>query len=150
MTAAGILASVFSVFADSSVTVPFPADFRKWAVTKSFITGTESKAAGFHHYYANDKAMAGFATGKFPDGAVIVDERLAVEQHGGGSFEGKRLGIAVMMKDSQRYAETGGWSFDGAAGDSQTLGASAEKRAACYACHSKQKDRDFVFSTFCK
>ncbi len=55
-----------------------------------------------------------------------------------------------MMKDSQRYAETSGWGFDSALGDSQTLGAPAETRAACYACHSKQKDPDFVFSTFRK
>jgi len=148
--AAAVLAGALCVLADSSATVPFPADYRKWAVTKSFVASPESQTAGFHHYYANDKATEGFTTGKFPDGSVIVDERLEVEQHGGGSFEGKRLSIAVMRKDSHRYAETGGWGFDSALGDGQTLDASAEKRAACYACHSKQKDRDLVFSTFRK
>lgn len=146
--AIGLLADAFCVFADSRVTVPFPADYRKWAVTRSFIAGPGTKGAGFHHYYANDKALEGFATGTFPDGAAIVDERLAVEQRDGGSFEGKRIGIAVMMKDQRRYAETGGWGFDGAEGDSRTLGASAATQAACHSCHAKQKDRDFVFSTF--
>ncbi len=67
-----ILAGACSVFADSSATVPFPAGYRKWAVTKSFIASPKSKTAGFHHYYANGKATEGFTTGKFPDGSVIV------------------------------------------------------------------------------
>jgi hypothetical protein len=130
-------------------TVPFPSGYRTWAVTRSLIT-KEGPNAGFHHYYANPEAVEGFASGKFPDGAVLVDERLEVDQHGGDSFEGKRISIAVMRKDSRRYPETGGWGFDGALGDGQVLGAPADLRAACYGCHLKQKDHDFVFSTFRK
>jgi hypothetical protein len=148
--AVGILTDVFSVFANSSVAVPYPVDYRKWTVTKSFVAGPESKVAGFHHYYANDKALEGFTTGKFPDDSMIVDERVAVEQRGGSSFEGKRLSIAVMVKNSERYAETGGWGFDSTQGNSQTLDAPGEKRAACFSCHSQQKDHDFVFSAFRK
>jgi hypothetical protein len=148
--AIGVLADAFHAFADSSGAVPFPVDYRKWSVTRSFVAGPESQAAGFHHYYANDKALEGFTSGKFPDGSTIVDERLEAEPRGGGSFEGKRISVAVMMKDSRRYAETGGWGFDSTVGDSQTLGASIERRAACHSCHAKQKDRDFVFSTFRK
>ncbi len=146
--AAAILVSGFVVFAEGGGNVPYPVDYRKWAVTRSFVAPPDSRNAGFHHYYGNEKALEGFTTGKFPDGSVIVDERLEVEQRGGGSFEGKRISVAVMRKDSRRYAETGGWGFDSAAGESQTLAASAEVRAACYSCHSKQKDRDFVFSAF--
>jgi hypothetical protein len=148
--AVGILTNVFYVFADSSAVVPYPVNYRKWTVTKSFVAGPESKVAGFHHYYANDKALGGFATGKFPDGSVIVDERVEVEQRGGSSFEGKRLSIGVMVKNSRTYAETGGWGFDGTVGDSQTLDAPAEKRAACFSCHSQQENHDFVFSTIRK
>ncbi len=143
------LVCALTMSADSGQPVPFPAGYRTWTVTRSFIS-TEGPNAGFHHYYANPAALEGFAGGKFPDGAVLVDERLEVEQHGGGSFEGKRLSIAVMRKDSRAYSETGGWGFDAAAGDSQALSAPAEMRAACYGCHAKQKDRDLVFSTFRK
>jgi hypothetical protein len=73
-----------------------------------------------------------------------------LDQHGGDSFEGKRISIAVMRKDSRLYSETGGWGFDGTLGDSQVLSGPADMRATCYACHSKQKDHDFVFSTFRK
>lgn len=145
--AIAVLLCALALWADS--TVPYPAGYRTWAVTRSFI-GKDGPNAGFHHYYANPQALEGFATGKFPDGAVLVDERLEVDQNEKGSFEGKRLSIAVMRKDSGRYSETGGWGFDGALGDSQVLAGPANLRAACYACHAKQKDRDFVYSTFRK
>jgi len=144
------LAGALYLLAGSNEAVPYPAEYRKWAVTRSFVASPESPNSGFHHYYANDKAMVGFTTGSFPNGSVIVDERLEVEQHGADRFEGKRIGIAVMMKDDRQFAATGGWGFDGAKGDSPTLDASAEMRSACYSCHSKQKDRDFVFSSFRK
>jgi hypothetical protein len=143
------LVFAFVLLADPGQIVPYPAGYRTWTVTRSFIA-KEGPNAGFHHYYANAQALKGFTTGKFPDGAVLVDERLEVDEHGGGSFEGKRLSIAVMRKDSHRYAETGGWGFDGTLGDSQVLSAPANRRATCYACHSKQKDHDFVYSTFRK
>src|SRR2546426_266570 len=88
ITAIGVSVAAFHVFADSNATVRFPVDYRKWAVTRSYVAGPESQAAGFHHYYANEKALEGFTTGKFPNGSVIVDERLLVEQRGGNSFEG--------------------------------------------------------------
>jgi hypothetical protein len=143
------LGCALALLADSGQTVPFPAGYRTWTVTRSFIA-KEGPNGGFHHYYANPQAMEGFMAGKFPDGAVIVDERLEVDQHGGGSFEGKRISIAVMRKDSRQYSQTGGWGFDGTLGDSQVLSAPADMRAGCYGCHSKQKDGDFVYSTFRK
>jgi hypothetical protein len=143
------LVCALALLADSGQTVPFPAGYRTWTVTRSFIA-KEGPNAGFHHYYANPQALAGFTAGKFPDGAVLVDERLEVDQQAGGSFEGKRIGIAVMMKDSRRYSETGGWGFDGTLGESQALSAPANMRAMCYGCHAKQKDRDFVYSSFRK
>jgi hypothetical protein len=145
LAAVGALA----MLSDSGQHDPYPAGYRTWAVTRSFIT-TEGPNAGFHHYYANPQALEGFTTGKFSDGAVIVAERLEVDHHEGGSFEGKRISIGVMRKDRRLYTETGGWGFDGTLGDSQVLSAPAEMRAGCYRCHSKQKDHDFVYSAFRK
>jgi hypothetical protein len=47
-----------------------------FANSTGHIAGQESKIAGFHHYYADDNALEGSMTGAFPDGSVIVDERL--------------------------------------------------------------------------
>jgi cytochrome P460 len=96
--------------------------------------------------------MEGYRTSKFPDGSVIVDDGLELHESADGAFtEGPRRRIAIMMKDSKRYAETGGWGYEVFKGDSQTdrLG-TAEVVAGCFACHSKQKERDYVFSVFRK
>jgi hypothetical protein len=40
--------------------VPFPAEYRKWAVARSLVVGTENQNfavnGGFHHYLANTRA----------------------------------------------------------------------------------------------
>jgi hypothetical protein len=139
---------------DAGAAVPFPAEYRKWAVVRSLVVGPEHKSfatnGGFHHYYANEKAVEGFRTGHFPDGAVVVDERLEVRQEAGVSFEGPRKSVAVMDKEATRYQSTGGWGFDVFAGEERTEGASSAVREACFSCHSKRKEHDFVFSEFRK
>jgi hypothetical protein len=50
-----------------------------------------------------------------------------------------------MIKDSKRYASTGGWgfgSFDGATLESQLDTAG---RQACFDCHIPRKDHGYVF-----
>jgi hypothetical protein len=153
-TRALLIAAGVAFAGDAAGPVPFPAEYRKWAGTRSLVVGPESKNfagnGGFHHYYANDKALEGFRTGHFADGSVVVDERLEVRQEAGITLEGSRKSVAVMDKDAARYQSTGGWGFDVFAGDDPTEGASASVRAACFSCHSQRKDRDFVFSEFRK
>jgi hypothetical protein len=51
---------------------------------------------------------------------------------------------------SRRIA-AGGWGFEEFNGDSRTERAlTDETRAACFACHLKQKDQDYVFSKLTK
>jgi hypothetical protein len=106
---------------------------------------------GLHHIYANEKAMEGYRTGRFPDGSVIVFDLLETQEKEGVTTEGPRLRIGVMVKDSKRYAGTGGWGYEGFRGDSQTdRRLNAESRTGCYNCHAQRKDYDFVFSEFRK
>ena len=139
---------------DTDARMPFPAEYRKWAVVKSLVVGPENRSfatnGGFHHYYANEKALEGFGTGHFPDGSVVVDERLELRQEAGVTFEGPRKSVAVMDKEVMRYQSTGGWGFDVFAGEDRTEGASASVRTACFSCHSQRKGHDFVFSEFRK
>jgi hypothetical protein len=149
-----VIAAGLACAGELSAPVPFPAEYRTWAVTKSLVVGPENKSfavnGGFHHYYANEKAMEGFRTGHFSDGSVVVDERLEVRQEGGDTFEGSRKSVAVMAKDATRYQSTGGWGFDVFAGEDRIGSAPATVRAACFSCHSQRKDHDFVFSEFRK
>lgn len=135
--------------------IPYPAGYRQWTHVKSALIGPESPSfesfGGLHHIYANEKAMDGYRTGRFPDGSVIVFDLLETRESEGVTTEGPRLRIGVMVKESKRYAETGGWGYEGFKGDSQTdRRLNAESRIACFKCHEQQKDRDFVFSEFRK
>jgi hypothetical protein len=149
-----LVAAGVACASDAGAPVAFPAEYRKWAVSKSVVVGPESKnfaiAGGFHHFYVNEKAVEGFRTGHFPDGSVVVDERLDVRQEAGVTLEGTRKYVAVMDKDATRYQGTGGWGFEVFIGEDRTQGASSAARAACFACHSQRKDHDFIFSEFRK
>lgn len=146
---------VFGVTAaENGSEVPFPDGYRAWQHIKSVVIGPGSKSfdtegGKIFHFYANPAAVDGYRVGKFPNGAIIVRETLhaiAGEGQSAGVFtEGERTGLDVMAKDDRLYRDTGGWGFE--TFDKNTNRAGEKARAQCYACHSKQKDRDFVFST---
>src|ERR1700758_2274262 len=73
-------------------TARVPTEFRQWAHVKSVLVGPQSSAfateGGIHHIYANGKALEGYATGKFPDGAVIVYDLLETKEIAGNTVEG--------------------------------------------------------------
>lgn len=124
--------------------VPIPEGYRSWQHVKSVVE--EGKTFQF---YANPNAVEGYRTGKFPNGSILVRETLLAVTGEGESKgilrEGQRSALDVMVKDDQLYQETGGWGFD--TFDSQNTGLAEKNRAQCYACHSKQKDHDLVFTT---
>ncbi|MCI0390204.1 MAG: cytochrome P460 family protein [Acidobacteria bacterium] len=155
LAATWIVTWSLSLWAGTNETIPYPAGYRQWAHVKSALIGPESpffeSFGGLHHIYANEKAMEGYRTGRFPDGSVIVFDLLETRENAGVTIEGPRLRIGVMVKGSKRYAETGGWGYEGFRGDSQTdRSLTAESRMGCYNCHAQRKDYDFVFSTFRK
>lgn len=150
-----ILAWVLNLLAATDGAVAYPLGYRDWAHVKSASVDPKSPAAGryggLHHIYANEKAMEGYRTGQFPDGSVIVFDLLETRETSGTTTEGPRKFIDVMAKDSQRYAETGGWGFEEFTGDSPTDRAlTAQAKTDCYKCHARQKDHGFVFSTLGK
>lgn len=53
-----------------------------------------------------------------------------------------------MVKDSRRYAATGGWGFGRFVGGKPV---DAAQHKTCFACHAaKVADRDFVFTRFAR
>lgn len=155
LTLTGIMACSLSLWAGPNGAVPYPEGYRNWAHVKSALVGPQSAAfqsfGGLHHIYANEKAMEGYRTGRFPDGSVLVVDLLEVQESAGVTAEGSRRRIDVMMKDSRVFAETGGWGFEQFKGDSQTERlVDTQKAKACFACHAQQKDHDAVFSRYRK
>ena len=141
------------VFAgDAPGGVPYPAGYRKWTHVKSTAIGPKHPRfdvnGGLHHFYANEKGMEGYKTGKWTDGAMLIDDLLELKENDGVGAEGARKRVAVMYKDSVRFRDTGGWGFEIFKGDDATPTLNAEGKAACFACHSKQKDRDSVYSQY--
>jgi hypothetical protein len=52
-----------------------------------------------------------------------------------------------MAKDSKVFSETGGWGFEGFKADTKERVVTNAKES-CFGCHSPQKDKDYVFSTY--
>jgi hypothetical protein len=142
-----------SVLAADYAAVPYPEGYRQWQHVKSMVIepghSLYQAFGGIHHLYANPKAMEGYRTGKFPDGAVIVFDLLEAAPADKAVTEGKRKVLGVMHRDASKYAATGGWGFEGFAGDSNTQRAVGDKAAgACFSCHEALKQRDYVFSNY--
>jgi hypothetical protein len=133
--------------------VPYPDGYRAWRHVKSMVIepghALHASFGGIHHLYANDKAMKGYESGHFPDGAVIVFDLLEAQTADHAVTEGKRKVVGVMHRDARKYATTGGWGFEGFAGDSKTERAVGNQAAtACFSCHAPQKASDYVFSRY--
>jgi len=131
--------------------VPYPEGYRSWHHVKSMVIEQGHPLfdafGGVHHLYANPKAMEGYRSGSFPDGSVIVFDLLEAERNDGAIVEGDRKVVGVMHRDRRRFDSTGGWGFEGFAGGDPTVRVVGEKAYdACFACHTSQKDHDFVFS----
>jgi hypothetical protein len=151
--AVGLLATMVTLFAQDKPPVPYPDGFRSWTHVKSLIIGPEhesfSKRGGIHHYYANEKAVAGYAAGIFPEGSIVVDEGVFLKdgeaRTKGLRFEGERRSLDVMVKDNRQYGSTGGWGYEHFERDDTTGRLSGGDQAACSACHAKART-DHVFS----
>ena len=145
----------FSLLAQLDDAAPFPNEFRKWAHVKSVLVGPQSAAfateGGIHHIYANQKALEGYETGKFPNGSVIVYDLLETKEVAGNTIEGPTRRVDVMVKQAQLYRATDGWGFMSFPGGNPAEGKlTVERQAACAACHAKRNDHDSVFSEFRK
>jgi Cytochrome P460 len=150
---AALTLAAATAVAATSADVPYPTNYRDWSHVKSMVIepghALHATFGGIHHLYANPKAMAGYRTGEFPDGAVIVFDLLEAHSKDHTVTEGARKVVGVMHRDSQKYGATGGWGFEGFAGDSPTqrvVGANAA--TACFTCHQAQRAQDYVFSRY--
>jgi len=105
----------------------------------------------------NDVAIKAYRmkTLPFPDGTIIAalhythspnEENNQIFGQPQSFTPGKPTNIQIMIKDSKKYAATGGWGFGHFNADG-TLGAPALMKT-CYACHAKEPARDLVFTQY--
>jgi hypothetical protein len=171
LAAAGALASMVAYMVPASgqldeETAPIygikiPPGFRDWRlISVNHLAGGNLKQV--RAQLGNDIAITAFREGKlpFPDGTIIAalhwnealsDENnkvLAVGFPGANlqsSVAESALNVQFMVKDSKKYAATGGWGFgdfkNGKPGN-QAL------HETCFPCHQPAKDRDYVFTRY--
>jgi len=140
--AAGVFILSFTVIHTEEI--PFPEGYLQWKYIKS---DTNSRG-GIHHIYANLIALEGYRTGVFPNGSCLVFDVFDVVKKDSSLIAGGRRAVDIMIKDSSKYASTGGWGYEEFRGDSRTERNLKGGVAVCYNCHARKKDHDFVFSTF--
>lgn len=134
--------------------VAYPAGYRQWTHVKSMILEAGhplyASFGGLHHIYANKKALEGYRSGKFSDGAVIVFDLLEATKGDNAVSEGPRKVLGVMEKNARKFKETGGWGFEGfAGGDRAKRVVGKEAKGACFGCHAEQAGKTgYVFSTW--
>ena len=105
----------------------------------------------------NDVAINAYREKKlpFPDGAIIAalhyrhvpsEENNKVFGQAQSFVPGPPTNIQFMVKDSTKYAATGGWGF----GHFSTDGKPAEApfMKSCFPCHEKTKETDLVFTRY--
>jgi hypothetical protein len=132
-----------------------PPGYRDWRLIS--VAREEGKLDDIRAVLGNDVAIKTYRDGTlpFPDGTIIA--RIAwsfdASEENNKTF-GKaqsfvagapKNGVQFMVKDSKKYAATGGWGFaqfdDGKPASDTAL-------SSCFACHQAVKDRDLVFTRY--
>ncbi len=131
-----------------------PHGYRDWRWVSSAHEAGNLNSIGA--VLVNDVAIKAYRDGKlpFPDGTMIValhyryvpsDENNRVFGRAQSFVPGAPTNIQFMIKDSKKYAATGGWGFghfaDGKHGDAAFM-------KSCFPCHEKAKGTDLVFTRY--
>jgi len=147
-----LLVSQPFISTNAGAPVAYPEGYRNWVHVKSTVISPNhpgfATMGGFQHIYANPEAMTGYRSRAFPEGSIVVFDWLEMSDNKGAFSEGPRRQIDVMVKDSQRFASTGGWGFQRFVKDSKTELASSPSPQECFACHDRLKKDGLVLSSY--
>jgi Cytochrome P460 len=105
----------------------------------------------------NDVAIKAYRKGTlpYPDGTIIAalhyshapsEENNRIFGRAQSFVPGPPTNIQFMVKDSKKYAATGGWGFGHFSTDGKP-GAEALMKT-CFPCHAQEKARDLVFTHY--
>jgi hypothetical protein len=132
-----------------------PPGYRDWKLIS--VAHEEGNLHSFAAVLGNDVAIKAYREQKlpFPDGTTIAslhyhhvssDENNRVFGRDQSFVPGDPSNIQFMIKDSQKYASSGGWGF-GHFQDGKPLTDQA-KINGCFNCHAKIRERDLVFTRY--
>jgi len=134
--------------------ITIPRGYRDWKLIS--VAHEEGSLNDLRALLGNDAAINAYREGKlpFPDGAIIArlawsyvpsEENNKVFGKAQSFVPGSATNVQFMVKDSRKYAATGGWGFaqfkDGKPADAALL-------KTCFPCHEPVKSRDYVFTHY--
>ena len=141
--------------ADQGPAIPLPPGYRDWRLIS--VAHEEGKLNDLRAILGNDLAIEAARQGKlpYPEGAIIarlawsydpLKESSEAFGHPQSFVAGlPKNGVQFMVKDSIKYASTGGWGFAQYDGDKP---AAAAVHQNCFPCHRIVEARDFVFNRY--
>jgi len=143
-----------------------PKNFNEWVfvgspLTPNALNGGEANFPEFHNVYIEPGSYEIYRkTGAFPEGTIFFKElqlTLAAENPDGsrteasgrGFFPGKLNGADVTVKDSKRYADTGGWGYcNFNHHEPKAATAKVKPQSECAFCHQANAKKDDVWTQF--
>ncbi|PWU10515.1 MAG: cytochrome P460 [Terriglobia bacterium] len=156
---AGVVAYTSPAYGEENEAAPafvdkIPPGYRDWKLIS--VAHEEGNLHSFAAVLGNDVAITAYREGTrpFPDGATIAalhyshapsDENNKAFGRAQSFVPGTPTNIQFMVKDSKKYAATGGWGFahfkEGKPGDEALL-------KTCFPCHNQAKASDLVFTRY--
>jgi cytochrome P460 len=134
--------------------VKLPAGYRDWKLIS--VAHEAGNNNDIRAILGNDVAIKAYREGKLPlpDGAIITrlawsyvasEENNKVFGRDQSFVAGPPTNVQFMVKDSKKYAATGGWGF------AQFKAGKVDNTAqlnTCFPCHVPAKAEDFVFTHY--
>ena len=135
--------------------IKIPPGYRDWKLIS--VAHEEGNLNDLRAVLGNDVAIKAYREGKlpFPDGAIIArlawsyvpsEENNKVFGRSQSFIAGSATNVQFMVKDSKKYAATGGWGF--AQFKDGKPDADAALLKTCFPCHEPIKARDYVFTHY--
>jgi len=133
-----------------------PAGYRDWKVVS--VAHEAGELNDIRAVLGNDIAIKAYREGKpFPEGAIVgrIAWSYVASEENNKSFGRDQSFVAgsptdsylqFMVKDSKKYAATGGWGYSSFDKDGKPTNEAAMK--TCFPCHQKVTDRDFIFTRY--
>jgi hypothetical protein len=140
--------------ADPVFGITIPPGYRDWKLIS--VAHEEGNLNDLRALLGNDVAIKAYRERElpFPDGAIIArlawsyvpsEENNRAFGRSQSFVAGPATNVQFMVKNSRKYAATGGWGFaqfkDGKPADEALL-------KTCFPCHEPVKARDFVFTHY--
>lgn len=140
--------------ADSVYDIKIPAGYRDWRLIS--VAHEEGNINDLRAILGNNLAIEAYRsqTRLFPDGAIIArlswdyvssEENNKVFGRRQSYVAGHPNNVQFMVKDSKKYALTGGWGYA-----QFNNGESINKAVynSCFPCHRPVQDRDYIFTKY--